>query len=241
MKRRDLILSLMVGGLLTAACVQAQPRAEEVLRRSLAYHDPDGQWWTRTHRFTLRETRPGGSDRVTTFTIEPGGGFFYRSERDGHVVEARWDGTTCSATFDGSAEIPENVRTRYRLTCDGIRWWQAYYGFMHSLPMNLTSPGTRLNPVAADTTFLDRRVWALRVTYDEPVGTDTWYVYVDPVTYALVGCRFYHDEAKNDGEYIVFEGEVARAGFRIPETLRWYVNADGRFLGADKIVAYSVE
>ena len=52
-------------------------------------------------------------------------------------------------------------------------------------------------------------VYALRVTYDESVGKDTWYFYLDRKTCALVGHRFYHDEAVGDGEYAVLSEEVS--------------------------------
>ena len=75
----------------------------------------------------------------------------------------------------------------------------------------------------------------LRVTYDEGVGDDTWYFYFDPRSYALVGYRFYHDPAKNDGEYIVLEGESEIGSLRLPRTRKWYTHADDRHLGTDTI------
>ncbi len=233
-------LVVPIFGILFAASALAQPSAEEVVRKSIAYHDPDGVWMTRTHHFTLVETRPGGKDRRTTIVLDyPAGGFSYRSEREGRVVEATWDGTDCSAAVDGSPDFPDDLRDRYRLSCDGVQWWHAYYGYMHSLPMNLADPGVRLDPEVKTTTFAGREAYVVRVTYDEEVGADTWYFYFDPVTYAIIGSRFYHDETANDGEYIVFEDEVSYDGIRLPKTLKWYVNADGRFLGADIIEAYT--
>ena len=75
----------------------------------------------------------------------------------------------------------------------------------------------------------------LKVTYDEAVGQDTWYFYLDRKTYALVGYRFYHDESKNDGEYILLEGEASGAGLKLPKTRKWYRHEDDGFLGTDII------
>ncbi|MEM1322964.1 MAG: hypothetical protein AAGG75_22050 [Bacteroidota bacterium] len=58
-------------------------------------------------------------------------------------------------------------------------------------------------------------------------------IYIHPSTYALLGYRFYHDESKNDGEYITLEGKVLLNGIRFPQTRKWYKNADDKFLGAD--------
>lgn len=101
--------------------------------------------------------------------------------------------------------------------------------------LKLRDPGTRLDPVPERTVFADRDVWALRVTYDEPVGSDTWYVYLDPETAALVGYRFYHDEAVGDGEWIVVDGEAEDEGLRLPRVRRWYTNADDTYLATDTL------
>ena len=76
----------------------------------------------------------------------------------------------------------------------------------------------------------------LRVTYAPEVGQDVWYFYFDPESFALVGCRFFHDEAANDGEYIVFDGEVEGPhGLRLPRLRRWHMNRDGEYIAVDDV------
>ena len=67
-------------------------------------------------------------------------------------------------------------------------------------------------------------MYELRVTYDEKVGRDTWYFYLDRETCALVGHRFYHDESKGDGEYAVLSEEVRGEGLTLPRIRKWYRN-----------------
>ncbi|MEO0875473.1 MAG: hypothetical protein AAFY48_12785, partial [Bacteroidota bacterium] len=57
-----------------------------------------------------------------------------------------------------------------------------------------------------------------------------------PGTYALSGYRFYHDEADNDGEYILVEGEAQVGQLRLPAKRHWYTHGDRRYLGSDEIV-----
>ncbi len=219
---------------------QPAPSAETVLEKSIAYHGMDRAWEGRHHRLTLKEIRPDGHDRTTILDLDhTTGRFGLRVEREGNRVEAGLLGETCTATVNGSADIPDDLRQRYRLSCDGLRWWRSYYGYLYGLPAKLKDPGTRLDPEVQTTTFQQRDVLALKVTYDEAVGKDTWYFYVDPQTYALTGCRFYHDESRNDGEYLVFEGEVAQDGLRLPKSRAWYTNADDQYLGTDVIEAYA--
>jgi len=73
------------------------------------------------------------------------------------------------------------------------------------------------------------------VTYDPEVGDDIWYFYFHPETYALVGYRFYHNESANDGEYILFSGELESYGIRIPQTRKWYTHKEDKYLGADTL------
>ena len=52
----------------------------------------------------------------------------------------------------------------------------------------------------------------------------------------MIGYRFYHDESKNDGEYITLEGEIEIEGIKMPKDRYWYMNVNDRFLGADLLV-----
>ena len=97
-------------------------------------------------------------------------------------------------------------------------------------------------PTSAGAEFEGEKVHVLRVTYDPEVGTDVWDFFFDPETSAVVGCRFYHDEAANDGEYIVFTGEVhdEASGLRMPGGQGWYYN-DGRgHLATDTVTKFEV-
>ena len=229
---------LLLAAVVVTASAQTAPSAEDVLQKSIAYHGM-AAWGVHHHRLMLKEIRPNGSDRMTVIDIDNvQGRFGVQSEREGNRVEASVGRGDCTATVNGSAEIADDLRERYRLSCDGIAWWRDYYGYLYGLPAKLQDPGTRLAAAVETTTFQGRAVLALKVTYEADVGEDTWYFYVDPATYALTGCRFYHDESKNDGEYIVFEGEVVHDGLRLPKKRSWYMNADDEYLGADVIEAY---
>ena len=99
--------------------------------------------------------------------------------------------------------------------------------------MKLRDKGTKIQEKVTTTAFQGQEVLSMKVTYDEEVGADIWYFYFHPMTYALVGYRFYHDETANDGEYIPLEGEEIINGIRFPKTRTWYVNKDDRLLGTD--------
>lgn len=217
----------------------ADTPAHDLVARSIAFHDPDGLWGTRPISMWWVGTDADNAGRVVVqlrfgedereFDLK---GWYRGSDIEYETTAEGW-----SASVDDVAEpdlAPED-RERMRLHREDGMFWRSYYGFLAGLPMKIVDPGAHLEPDVIDTEFLDRPVRAVRVTYDPEVGGDTWYFYFDPDTAQLVGCRFYHDESANDGEYIVFEGLAEGDGLRLPHIRAWYVNADARHLGTDTV------
>lgn len=235
-----LLITLTVpGGRLAAESLAGQEAvaAERALAGSISRHDPEGGWRSGAFAMTFSESRPDGSSRETRVVIDNRTGRFeFSTTRDGAAVDGVLTPADCTLSLDGSTEISDEVREKYRLTCDRLEWIRNYYAYLWGLPMKLRDPGTILDPVARRTTFQGREVLALRVTYEEPVGGDTWYFYLDPESLELAGYRFYHDESANDGEYIVLEGLAEEAGLRLPRSRTWYVNSDDELLGTDTLV-----
>lgn len=219
--------------------------AQELLARSIAHHDPDGAWDRGGLRLELFEERPDGSDRETVVTFGPaddrqGQSFGLRWAVDGEVREGRLQGNsgeTCLWTVDGSADIPDRKREELGLTCERLAWLRDYYAYLWGMPMKLRDPGTRLGPEVTETTFDGSPVLAVRVDYDPSVGGDSWDFFFDPDTAALVGYRFFHDRAANDGEWIPLAGEVEGAGLVLPAERTWYTNRDDRLLGTDSLLS----
>ncbi|HBL29205.1 MAG TPA: hypothetical protein DD490_20430 [Acidobacteria bacterium] len=227
--------------LLLPALVQAQPApsAAELLARSIAWHDPEGRWATGAWRLTLAETAPGEEPgAATVLEIDNGRGrFVWSTERDGARLRGELRGDECILTLNGSTEIAPAEREKHRLTCERLPKLRNYFTYLWGLPMKLRDPGTRLDPEVRETTFEGRAVRALKITYAEGVGSDTWYFYLDRETSALVGYRFFHDEAKGDGEFIPLEGETTGGGLRLPRQRSWFTNQDRKLLGTDTLVA----
>jgi len=217
------------------------PGASVVVERSIAYHDPQGLWGSARFQLVFRETRPDGSERRTRVRFSNAlDSFEILTDRDEAQIEGLMAGDECVLTLNGSTEFSDEEREEHRLTCERLRWLRNYYTYLWGLPMKLRDPGARLDAQVTDAWYQNLPVWSVRVTYDESVGSDTWYFYFDQQSYALVGYRFYHDEAKRDGEYIVLKGETETEGMRIPTKRSWYVNADGRHLGDDILVEIEV-
>jgi cellulose biosynthesis protein BcsQ len=104
--------------------------------------------------------------------------------------------------------------------------------------MKLKDPGTRLSEEVGLRTFKGKEYAVLRVDYDAEVGSDIWYFYFDPHTYAMEVYQFYRSDengqTKEDtGEYILLSSEEEIGGIRMPKTRAWYYNKDDKYLGTD--------
>jgi len=215
----------------------AGSEAEALLAAAIAHHDPQGVWRSGAWRVELEESRPDGPSRTTRIEIDNRRGrFSFESRRDGALLEGSLGPDGCALRLDGAADFPEALAEKHRHTCEQLGSRRNYYVYLYGLPMKLRDPGTRLDPEVEETRFQGRPVRALRVSYEPGVGGDTWYFYFDAGA-RLVGYRFFHDEAKGDGEYIVLEGESDGGGLRLPRSRTWYTNAEDRLLGTDAIVA----
>lgn len=230
------ILALLVGS------VEADSsRSADLLEKSIAFHDPEGIWQDGVFQMHLEETRPDGPTRKTTLLIDNSTGRFeIATQRDGAQIDGVLAEGGCELRLDGSTELTEEERGKYRLTCERLEWLRNYYVYLWGLPMKLRDNGTFLDPEVLETTYQDRAVDAVRVTYDPEVGSDVWYFYLDTETHSLAGYRFFHDEAKGDGEYITLEGKVEAGGLRLPKARAWYTNAENRHLGTDTLISLEI-
>lgn len=208
--------------------------ATQLLEKTITFHDPNGNWKNFDGSFKVRMKSPNSSDRLSTITLNtPKQQFNLLVEKDGDSYTYHFDKGNCSTTLNGSLDISNEDREKFRLTCERGQMMKNYYTYLYGLPMKLKDPGTLLNEKVQKKTFKGKEYLVLKVTYDEKVGSDVWYFYFDPETYAMEVYQFYHDESKNDGEYILLEGLEEINGIKMPKSRAWYLNKDNKYLGTD--------
>lgn len=234
--------------LIAVLCLAMQARAQEeltaeqLLDRSIAFHDPDGKWEDSKMTLVVDMEMPNRPVRSSQIIINNEKGTFELSMVNrGRYLQWKVDGLdSCEVKVDFREPTTAQADS-LGLNSDRARRWRNYYSYLYGLPMKLKDEGTNIMEGVTSTTFEGKDVLAIKVMYDEAVGSDTWYFYFHPSTYAMVGYRFYHDESKNDGEYIVLEGMSIQKGLRIPKDRAWYTNGDKRLLGTDMLVSMDVE
>lgn len=237
---RFLFLSILF--ILAVPTFAQELTAEELLERSIQFHDPSGQWQTAKMELVISMETPSRSPRTSKVAINNETGEFgvsYVSK--GHLLDYRVDGLdSATVLVDFQDATGRTDIDSLDLSVDRARRWRNYYSYLYGLPMKLKDPGTIIDEEVRSDYFNGQQVLSIRVTYDESVGSDIWYFYFHPETYAMVGYRFYHDESINDGEYIVMDSMEIQNGMRIPKNRFWYVNEDSRFLGADMMISLKV-
>ena len=216
--------------------------SETLIARSIAYHDPDGMWDTATMALRIMESRPGGAVRAATLEMTPGSGLMVvdRETEAGNVAFTTAGEEIRDRSLDGQSDLDEEALAEHGLDTERVMWLRNYYLFVWGLPMKLRDPGTIVDPEPVADSYNDQEALKVRVTYDPEVGGDTWYFYFHPDTARLIGYRFYHDESKNDGEYIHLDGEIENGGLRLPAKRSWFFHSNDEFLGEDEAVSLTV-
>jgi len=213
----------------------SQAPAIELLDKSIAYHDPDDRWkkWAPELPFTVVFPGKPDTERWVSYDNKKGSFLFRANYPEGDLVYKVEKDSEVSVLWNDSAEIPEKVAEQYRISKDRALMYRDYYTYLYGMPMKLNDPGTNIHPEISTFTKEGVPYKKIKVSYEESIGKDIWYFYFDPITSALKAYQFFKDESKNDGEFILFEGEIIKDGIRIPKDRKWYYNVDGKYLATD--------
>ena len=185
--------------------------AEKILDRSIAFHDPDGDWDTWEGRLDIKETRPDGNDIATTVWINNDEGLV-RIRRGKQEFGMKQDSCFVIA---GDAD------------CERAEFMRNYFLYLWGLPMKLKDPGTALSDRVDTLTWNSRNVLVLHVSYEK----EDWSYYFDRNNFALTGYRF----VKRDGtgEWIELYDTGKAGNMILPKERRWFVLLDSTHLGTD--------
>ena len=208
----------------------------ELLKKAIAYHDPEHNYNTFKNNFLITTKTPDGKERSSSIFIDVAAQKFeLKSSRNDRSVSYNIVNDSVQFALDGKATYTEEEVKTYNLTKARAIFMKNYYSYLYGLPMKLQDPGTIINPVVERKDFMGQEYLVLAVKYEEGVGKDAWYFYFDPKTYALKVYQFYHDQTKNDGEYILLSGEEELSGIKIPKARAWYLNQDDKYLATDTL------
>ena len=204
--------------------------SSQLLDKAITYHDPSGSWESFNGVLHITMETPNKSNRESEIQINLSEDYFFlKATRDSLETRYTLKQGKCSTSITDSISNPNNTRT----PCETAKLYRNYYTYLYGLPMKLKDPGTNISEAVIKKTFKGKEYLVLKVTYDEAVGADTWYLYFDPHSYAMEVYQFFKDESKNDGEYILLTEEVTINNIRMPKNRAWYYYKDNGYLGTD--------
>ncbi len=212
----------------------------QLLDLAIKYHDPKGEWSEFSGILDITMTRPDRPSRKSVVTIDLPSAY-YNMHTKSETSETNFElaGEDCGITWNGKTEFTDDEIKKNKLTCERAGFMRNYYIYLYGLPMKLKDPGTNIHENVQVKTFMGKQYNVLKVTYDEAVGKDIWYFYFDQETNAMEVYQFFYNEAKNDGEYILLDGELKYGKMKIPQNRTWYMNHDEKLLGTDNLMGIS--
>lgn len=214
---------------------------KQLLESAINYHDADGKWQKFNSAFTIVMTTPNTPKRTSIISINlPGDYFSLKATKDTVNTTYRLDKGKCEMEYNGKVLTPLEAEEK-KMTCDRATRYKNYYSYLYGLPMKLKDAGTNLSDEVEKRTFKGKAYLSLKVTYDETVGSDVWYFFFDPKTYAMEIYQFFKTDANGEekpdsGEYILLSEEAVVNGIKMPKVRAWYYNKDDGYLGTDRLV-----
>jgi Family of unknown function (DUF6503) len=220
----------------TKIMAQTPMTAQVLLQKSMAYHDPKGNWGKLHQKFYFHAIEPTDSSIYEQLFLDNRYSFFgHHSKIEGNKVEKAIMDTVLYSRVNGDTSMTLEMRKKCRVMPRAIKMARNSYTFLYGLPMKLTDKGVLLDPEVKRDTFNKKEYWVLKANFEKSVGKDTWFLYINPTTYAMEGYRFYHNRKPNDGEFIVCEDILTVQGMRLPRVRHWYSNETGEFIASDII------
>ena len=227
-----LFLALLANTFIFAQEISGQ----QLLDKAIAFHDPEDNWATFKGKMLIEMENPKGSPRTTVVEMKLPSNYFKTTvTKDNYTVESELDNGECTLKLNGSTSIYPKIKDSMNISCDRAKMMKNYYTYLYGLPMKLKDPGTLIADKVIKKSFKGKEYLVLKATYEKEVGNDTWYFYFDPKTYAMEVYQFFHDESKNDGEYILLSEMITVNGIKIPKVRKWYYNKGDVFLATDNL------
>ncbi len=211
----------------------------QLLEKAISYHDPNSNWTTFNGVFNVTMETPNNVDRDSEVNINlPEGYFHVKAKRDTITTEYSINKEECIVRLNGQSELSDEQIATHKLSCERANMYKNYYTYLYGLPMKLKDPGTNIHDAIERKKFKGKVYLALKVTYDKHVGSDVWFFYFDPITYAMEIYQFFKtdDSGKmklDSGEYILLSDKETINGIKMPKTRAWYYNKDDKYLGTD--------
>ncbi len=229
-------LACLVMFLVLTSCQSETTNKSQLLNNTLTYHDPNGNWPNLKSRLYLTSTDTAGQEHPFEIELDNATGYFaHINHKDGKEAVKGFAGGKEFYLLDGNQEITDEEREQYELTPEALKWVHSFYSFLYGLPMKLTDEGANITDAENMEELRGESYHVLEVNYDTSVGSDNWFFYLHPETYAMKAYRFNHGDPES-GEYILLEQEENVQEIRMPKVRKWFWNKNNEYIGTDTLI-----
>jgi hypothetical protein len=211
----------------------------QLLNKAIEYHDPNNNWPTFNGELFVTTETPNNPKRVSKIIINLPKAYFYLSATKNDITsEYVISKDSCSLGLNGDYKVDEATLKVNNISCERANLYKNYYTYLYGLPMKLKDQGSIVHNKVEQKNFKGKDYLVLKVTYNKAVGSDVWYFYFNPKTYAMEVYQFFKTDDKGDvkpdsGEYILLTEEKTINTIKIPKNRAWYYNKDDGYLGTD--------
>lgn len=216
--------------------------AEQLIKASIQYHDPDSHWKTFSDTLIIEMTSPQQTPRVSKVYINNlKNDFYLEVEKDNAVSSYSIKSDKCELKLNGKSDFSATEVKKFNLTCERGKMLKNYYTYLYGMPIKIMDPGTIITNKVEEKIFQGKDYLVLKVSYTPEVGGDIWFFYFNPKTFALEVYQFFKTDdsrqlIEGSGEYIVLSEETEIGGIKMPKIRKWYHNKNDSYLGTDSLL-----
>ncbi len=222
---------------LLSYCNSSKSPGQELLDKTIAYHDPQHKWPELKTRLYFTHIDTAGKETPFEIEMDNATGYFsHISHKEGKEIVKGISGGKEFFLIDGNKEISNEEREQYGLTPEKAQGTKRFYEYLYGLPMKLTDPGVNISDTVSNQQFNGKSYQTIRVNYDPEVGKDVWTFYINPATSAMEGYSFLFGADTDEGEYITLDQVLDVEGIKIPKVRKWHLLKGDKYLGTDNLL-----
>lgn len=191
-----------------SSCEALNP-GQEILKKSIDFHDPQGQWNVLQNRFHLQSdfVYPDSANYELEIGLHnPSKLVSYQNKTLSEQIE--FTDSTC-------------VVVQGNKTCEQASWTKNFYHFILGLPMTLDNEEAIVDQSVVETEFNSIPSYRIRIDFEK----EKWHFYFSKSDYHLVGFAF-NKNFQNKAEEIVTGGMIKLNDLVLCESRTWWITTD---------------
>jgi len=212
--------------------------AREVLQKSIAWHDPEGNWDKVQMKLHIQEPRLNNPDRRSIIMLDNAtGAFRLERNRKDHITTHIITDDGVAVTLLDDAEIKDPlVIKEYRLEPNRNGLYRKFYSSLVGLPMSLTDEKIVQYGGVTNEFFNETNSLKVPLVLNDGVFSNHWNLYIAQDDYRLSGVEMYFPDDAAKGERLYFDQIIIVEAMRLPRMRHWHGISDDSYSGSDIIV-----